>query len=103
MRFHKLVLVAATMSFAMAPTMAQASTCQPGGGGCVLPLPGPPAAPPPVTTPAPVDVGAPIIEEEAGFGALPFIIGALALAAIAAFFLLEEDEEEEDGGAPITP
>lgn len=96
MRFHKLAIAAAAAtSMAVVPTAAHAASCQPGAPGCVLPLPGPAAPPVVVDTPPPlVDAGIPVVEQGAGIGALPFIIGLVALAAIAAFLLFDDDEED---------
>jgi hypothetical protein len=91
MRFSKMALAAATsLSLMVGSTAAQASACQPGGAGCVLPLPGPPTLPP-VQTTAPVVDTVPVIEE-GGFDLLPYLIGFLALAAVGAFLLLDDDE-----------
>lgn len=95
MRLPKIALAAASLAFAFSSTAAQAASCQPGTAGCVLPLPGPaPTASVPTSTAVPV--GEALIEE-GGFNALPFILGAIALAALAAFLLLQDDED------PITP
>jgi len=96
MRLVKLAIAAAaTTSLVIGPTAAKAAACQPGAPGCVLPLPGPAPLPTVDTAPPVVDAGVPVEEVGGGFNALPFIIGLVALAAIAAFLLLDEDEEEE--------
>lgn len=91
MRMPKIALAAASLALAFSSTAAQAANCQPGTSGCVLPLPGPPASTP-VGTSTAVPVGETLIDES-GFNALPFILGAIALAALAAFLLLQEDED----------
>jgi hypothetical protein len=93
MRLPKIALVAASVAFTFSSTAVQAANCQPGTAGCVLPLPGPaPTVSVPVETTA-VPVGEAIVEE-GGFNALPFILGAIALAAIAYFLLFDDDEED---------
>lgn len=90
MRLPKIVLAAASLSFAFSSTAARAEVCQP-GTGCVLPLPGPA----PVAN-VPVDSGVvPVTEEvvEGGFNFLPFLIGLAVLAGIAAYLLLDDDED----------
>jgi hypothetical protein len=94
MRLVKMaIVVAATTSMAFGPTAAKAASCQPGAPGCVLPLPGPATQAPMDTAPPVVDAGIPLEEGGGGIGALPFIIGLAALAAIAAFLLLDDEED----------
>lgn len=94
MRVLKIAAVAASLSMAAAPTIANANNnCQP-GAGCVLPLPGPPPVAPPVSAPPVVETGAPIVET-GGLGISPLLIGAIVLAilALGAFLLLDDDED----------
>lgn len=95
MRLPKIALAAASLTFAFSSTAARAEMCQPGAGGCVLPLPGP------VATPGPGPVAGPIAEPiaevaEAGFNFVPFLI-ALAVIGLGAYFLLDDD------GGPVSP
>jgi|GEM_PF-6416846 len=90
MRFAKIALAAASMTFAFSSTAARAAICQPGTSGCVLPLPGPVASVPVQTSPGPAPV---LVEEEAGFNFLPYLIGLAALAAAGYFLFLDDDRE----------
>jgi hypothetical protein len=93
MRIPKFASAAvASTALLFATTGTPALACQPGQGGCVLPLP---AAPPvPVVMTSPGNPAVPMVDVggSSAFDILPWILGVAALAALAYFVLLNEDE-----------
>jgi hypothetical protein len=89
MRLAKIALASASIMFAFSSTAARAEYCQPGGSGCVLPLPGPAAAPGPMTS-APIAEPAAEVAEGGFDLLLPLLLG-LAVIGIGAYFLLDDD------------
>ena len=91
------VAVSAALCFSATSAWANPA-CTGGLAGCVLPVVDAVVAPPPAAAPVVVQD----YDEPKSLGILP-ILGALAIAGLAAWLLLDDDNDDEDDDLPVSP